>query len=448
MYIQVPEGALSIIQKLQSSGYEAYIVGGCVRDSVLGRNPKDWDICTSAIPDEVIKLFNDIEVIPTGIKHGTVTLIEKDGNYEVTTFRIDGEYKDHRRPESVSFTSSLYKDLARRDFTINAMAYDPIKNKFVDPFNGRTDIQRKLIRCVGDPDKRFSEDALRILRGVRFASELGFDIDETTAISIHKNVMDLLKIASERVTTELSKLLIGQSCTKALCEYKDVIAVILPEMSSCIGFDQHNRYHCYDVYDHIAHAVGNYNGNDIITKYALLFHDIGKPMCYTEDERGGHFYGHGKYSVELTKSALTHLRLPADHQKKILELVKIHDADIPLKKKAIRKWISKVGEEQFKRYLDLHRADVLAHSTLALKTSWGKYEAFYSLYREILAEESCMSLKKLAVNGYDIIKLGIKEGRQIGKILNYLLDAVIAEEVENKYDDLLQYAMRYIENQI
>lgn len=292
--ISIPKGARAVLLNLRYENHEAYVVGGCVRDSLLGKEPKDWDICTSATPDEVKELMHrrGIKTIDTGLQHGTVTVdMGTVGKYEVTTFRIDGNYTDGRHPDYVEFTESIYKDLSRRDFTINAMAYNSAG--LIDPFHGRDDLQAGIIRCVGNPDERFEEDALRILRALRFAATYGFSIEEQTAAAIHKDAWMLKRIAAERINGELCKMLLGDGILNVLLNFSDVIATIIPEMEPCIGFEQNNKYHQYTVYEHIAHAVANYKGTDVSVKVALLLHDIGKPQCYTEDENGGHFHGHG-----------------------------------------------------------------------------------------------------------------------------------------------------------
>ena len=315
--IKIPKDVASIIDQLDEHGYDAYVVGGCVRDSILGRTPNDWDICTSATPDQMIAIFEDYEVIPTGLQHGTITIVINHTPYEITTFRIDGKYLDNRRPDKVSFTTDIVQDLSRRDFTMNSMAYNP-KVGLVDPYNGQQDIQSKVIRCVGNADDRFNEDALRIIRALRFASVYGFEISSDTAQSIHNNAGLLNNIAVERINVELCKLLCGKGVLDILLNYSDVIATIIPEIKPCIGFNQNNRYHQYTIYDHIAHAVSNYTGQDIIVKVALLLHDIGKPLCYTEDENGGHFYGHGEPSRDIAEEVVRRLKFDNYTQKNVI----------------------------------------------------------------------------------------------------------------------------------
>jgi len=436
--IRVPKGARAIVMALRYDHHEAYVVGGCVRDSLLGIEPKDWDICTSAVPSQILYSFRDKRVIETGIKHGTVTIVMDDGQYEVTTFRVDGDYSDNRHPDSVKFVESIYEDLSRRDFTINAMAYNSAG--LIDPFHGREDLERGVISCVGDPDARFEEDALRILRAMRFASVYGFTIDEKTSRSIHKNKDRLLNIAAERIQTELCKMLCGKGILNILLEYSDVMATIIPELKPCIGFDQNNKFHEYTVYDHIAHAVANYNGTDIAVKVALLLHDIGKPCCYTEDYNGGHFYGHGTFSHDLAETALSRLRFDNKTKHDVLELVLHHDAIIEPTPKTVRRWLNKVGEEQFMRLLDIRMADILAHRKDTQESRVEKCISIGVLASEIIEQNQCFKMKDLAINGHDIMTLrGVKEGKEVGCILNEVLDAVISGELKNDRAELIEY---------
>ena len=436
--IRVPKGARAIVMALRYDHHEAYVVGGCVRDSLLGIEPKDWDICTSAVPSQILYSFRDKRVIETGIKHGTVTIVMDDGQYEVTTFRVDGDYSDNRHPDSVKFVESIYEDLSRRDFTINAMAYNSAG--LIDPFHGREDLERGVISCVGDPDARFEEDALRILRAMRFASVYGFTIDEKTSRSIHKNKDRLLNIAAERIQTELCKMLCGKGILNILLEYSDVMATIIPELKPCIGFDQNNKFHEYTVYDHIAHEVANYNGTDIAVKVALLLHDIGKPCCYTEDYNGGHFYGHGTFSHDLAETALSRLRFDNKTKHDVLELVLHHDAIIEPTPKTVRRWLNKVGEEQFMRLLDIRMADILAHRKDTQESRVEKCISIGVLASEIIEQNQCFKMKDLAINGHDIMTLrGVKEGKEVGCILNEVLDAVISGELKNDRAELIEY---------
>lgn len=439
--ITIPRGAKAIVQGLRYEHHDAYVVGGCVRDSLLGVEPKDWDICTSATPEEMKEYFNRISVktIDTGLKHGTITVdMEQCGKFEVTTFRIDGNYSDNRHPDSVQFVDSIVQDLSRRDFTINAMAFN--SGGLVDPFHGRDDLENGIIRCVGNPDDRFKEDALRILRAMRFSSTYGFTIDEATSQSIHKNKELLLNIAAERIQAELCRMLCGKGILNVLLEYSDVIATIIPEMEPCIGFDQNNRFHEYTVYDHIAHAVANYTGIDTVVNVSLLLHDIGKPCCYTVDEKGGHFYGHGVSSHDITEKVLTKLRFDNKTKSDILELVLYHDAVIEPTPKTVRRWLNKIGERQFSRLLDIRMADILAHKKGTQESRIERCNALRTLANEIIEQEQCFKIKDLMIDGYDVMEiLGVPEGKEVGLVLSEILKLVIDEELENDRTALIGY---------
>ena len=358
----MPNGAKKILSLLQKAGYEAYVVGGCVRDSLLGREPHDWDICTNALPDQVEECLSDYKIIETGLKHGTVTVLADDGAYEITTYRVDGEYTDHRRPDSVDFTSSLLADLSRRDFTINAMAYND-QVGLVDFFDGQRDLLcGGFIRCVGDANTRFQEDALRILRALRFAATYGFSIASGTRQAAFANVNLLDFVSAERIRDEFCKLIVGKDAAHVLMRYKGIITHIIPELEPCVGFAQNNPYHCYTVYDHIAHSVGAYDGTDVVVALALLLHDIGKPLCYVENETGGHFYGHAKTSHDVAKDVLERFRLDNKTKHDVLELILYHDLVTEVSARFVRKWLHKLGEEQFRRLMKVRRADVLAQS--------------------------------------------------------------------------------------
>lgn len=447
--IDIPAAAKRLIHLLELDGHTAYIVGGCVRDRLLGRPPHDWDICTSAYPEEVCELLDryHIRTIKTGLQHGTVTAHCGMYDYEITTFRIDGEYSDNRRPDNVEFTDNLFVDLSRRDFTINAIACDA-ESSIMDPFNGMGDLQLKRIRCVRNPDDRFREDALRIMRALRFASTYGFKIEEKTAAAIHRN-KDLLKnISAERIQSELTKMLCGEGVLDILLEYKDVMAVIIPELEPCIGFEQNNPYHIYDVYDHIAHAVAFYKGSDISINMALLLHDIGKPNCYTEDEDGiGHFHGHGAISHRLAKDILDRLRFDNKTKEEVLTLVLYHDAVINPDNRTVKRWMNKIGPEMLNKLMFVRVADVMAQSDIDLGSRRDKALGIKLIMKDILAKQQCFSIKDLAVNGNDILSLNTPEGPVVGKVLNHLLNKVIDNEIANEYDALMEEAKRYLDIQ-
>lgn len=433
--IIMPKNVEKIIEHLNSAGYEAYVVGGCVRDSIMEKTPHDWDICTSATPEVVKSLFS--HTTDYGMKHGTITVFADKEGYEITTFRAETDYSDHRHPDTVEFVADLKSDLSRRDFTINALAYNN-ESQLIDMFNGLDDIRNQMIRCVGNADERFKEDALRILRALRFAATLGFDIEDKTSEAIHYNVHLLKYIAEERKRDELMKLLGGNYTTKILLEYSDVIAEVIPEIQLCVGFNQNNRYHCYDVYEHMVHAVEN--GITPIEKFALLIHDIGKPHCYTEDKNGGHFYGHPAISEEIAKDVVNHLKFDNDSKKAVLELVKYHDIEIPVTKKSVLKLLNRLGEERALQLMDIKLADILAHAPGTQDALIEKWKIFNRLLGEVLVEGNCFSRKNLAVNGNDIKALGVSEGPEIGRIIQTLMGEVMSEQLANEKEVLLNRA--------
>lgn len=437
--IIVPDTAKDIISTLESSGFEAYVVGGCVRDSIMGIDPHDWDICTSATPPQIIECFRTKRIIETGLKHGTVTIINDGDQYEVTTFRIDGEYSDNRHPDHVIFTTSIEEDLSRRDFSMNAMAYND-RIGLVDPFGGSRAINNREIVCVGNPDDRFNEDGLRIMRALRFASVYDFTIDSETSNSIHKYCHLLDNISVERIQSELSRMLLGRNILNVLLEYKDVISVIIPELIPCIGFEQNNPYHQYTVYDHIAHAVDNYHGNELVVKLALLLHDIGKPRCYTEDERGGHFHGHGVPSHDIADNVMQRLRFDNRTRHAVTDLVLYHDSVIEPTPKTVRRWLNKIGKELFSQLLDIRMADIKAHAEGTQESRIERCNALRMIMNDVVAQEQCFSLKNMNVNGDDIISIGVPEGKEVGRILKLLLDEVISGTLENDREVLLSRA--------
>lgn len=441
--IVVPDTAKDIISTLESSGFEAYVVGGCVRDSIMGINPHDWDICTSATPPQIIECFRTKRIIETGLKHGTVTIINDGDQYEVTTFRIDGEYSDNRHPDHVIFTTNIEEDLSRRDFSMNAMAYND-RIGLVDPFGGSRAINNREIVCVGNPDDRFNEDGLRIMRALRFASMYDFNIDDETSNSIHNYRHLLYNISVERIQSELSRMLLGKNILGILLEYKDVISVIIPELIPCIGFKQNNPYHQYTVYDHIAHAVDNYHGNELVVKLALLLHDIGKPQCYTEDERGGHFHGHGVPSHDIADNVMQRLRFDNKTRHAVTDLVLYHDSVIEPTPKTVRRWLNKIGKDLFSQLLDIRMADIKAHAEGTQESRIERCNALRMIMNDIIAQEQCFSLKNMNVNGDDIISIGVPEGKEVGRILKLLLDEVISGTLENDREVLLSRASCFI----
>ena len=446
----IPWPAKWIIHELTVMGYKAYIVGGCVRDSLLGKRPKDWDICTNAKPEAVIDIFRSrgMEVIETGLQHGTVTIHNPGGgNYEVTTFRVDGEYTDGRHPDSVEFIDDITADLARRDFTINAMAYND-EDGLIDPFGGAKDLRMKLIRCVGDPDKRFQEDSLRILRAMRFASTYKFQIVSNTISAMNRNCHLLHNISAERICNELCRMLHGENILYVLLQYCDIIAEIIPDLRECIGFEQNNPYHQYDVYGHIAHAVSEYKGGDISIKVALLLHDIGKPKSYVTDERGrGHFYGHPAVSHEMAKHILERLKFDNRTRDEILELVLYHDVEIKASRKIARRLLSKIGIDRVIQLIEVKRADILSHSDKTHGNRLETLQEFASIVDDVITENECFTIKDLAVNGHDICALEVS-GPMVGRVLKHLLDKVIDETLMNDHESLIEEAKKFIGEEV
>lgn len=430
LVIKILDAAQTAINILENAGFEAYIVGGCVRDSVLGNTPKDWDITTNALPDEMLEVFNEYRVIETGIKHGTVTVIINKFPLEITTYRIDGTYSDNRRPDSVSFTSEIKNDLCRRDFTINSMAYNS-RNGFVDYFSGENDIKNKIIRCVGNPDTRFNEDALRILRALRFASVLSFDIEERTKESIFLNKHLLKNIAKERISVEFNKILMGNSAKRVLSDYNEIIKVFIPEIKEMIGFNQNNKHHHLDVWQHTLEAINN-SEFDINIRLTMFFHDIAKPLTYTEDLNGvGHFYGHPKLSCEIAKNILKRLKYDNNTIETVYLLISYHDYRVKPEKKSIKRLLGKIGEINFKKLLCVQKADILGQNPILISEKLENIKKVEDLFNKIIEDNMCFSIKDLEVNGNDLMDMGIPKGKIIGEILNKLLEMVIDEKICN-----------------
>jgi tRNA nucleotidyltransferase (CCA-adding enzyme) len=430
MIIKLPGEVQFIIGTLENRGYGAYAVGGCVRDSLLGKEPQDWDICTSALPEQTMGCFDGYHIIETGMKHGTITLMLNHQPFEITTYRVDGKYTDGRRPDSVKFVSVLKRDLARRDFTIGAMAYNP-KTGLVDYYGGQQDLANGTIKCVGNPDKRFQEDALRIMRALRFAAVFGFTIDTDTARAMHNNRTLLKNIAAERIAVELNKLLMGDRVSEVLSAHISVLTGIIPEFEPAVGFGQNNPYHCYDVMTHTLASI-DAAPKDLIIRLTMLFHDIGKPSSYTESADGvGHFYGHPQVGTDMARDILARLKYDNDTIKAVTQLVLYHDTDVRASRKIIKRSLSKLGEERFRQLIEVKRADTLAHSESVRAEGLSLLDDVMVVLDEIIEQQQCFSLKDLAVNGRDLIDAGVTEGVQIGKILSRLLDMVINESIEN-----------------
>ena len=438
MKIELPEKVESIIENLQLHGYEAYAVGGCVRDSILCRDPQDWDITTSARPEQVKELF--LRTVDTGIEHGTVTVMLGKEGFEVTTYRVDGQYDDNRHPKEVTFTRSLEEDLKRRDFTINAMAYND-DVRLVDIFGGMNDLNRHLIRCVGNPMERFNEDALRILRAVRFASQLSCTIEPETAEAIKELAPNLVNISAERIQAELVKLLTSDHPEMLQEAYLlGITKVILPEWDEMVGVDQNTPHHKYDVADHTLHAIRNVK-KDKVLRLTMLFHDMGKPLMKTTDEKGvDHFKGHALVSEELARSVMRRLKFDNDTMKKVTKLVCYHDYRIEATPQNVRRAMNRIGVELFPYYLAVRLADVKAQSPYRRKEKIENIIQMRELYQEAVINDDPVTLRQLAVTGKDLMSVGMKADRRLGETLNKLLELVIDHPEMNDKDTLCQYA--------
>ena len=437
MKIELPEKVENIIDNLQLHGYEAYAVGGCVRDSILCRDPQDWDITTSALPEQVKELF--LRTIDTGIEHGTVTVMVGKEGFEVTTYRVDGQYDDNRHPKEVTFTRSLEEDLKRRDFTINAMAYND-ERRLVDIFGGMNDLNRHLIRCVGNPWERFNEDALRILRAVRFASQLSCTIEPGTAEAIKELAPNLVNISAERIQAELVKLLTSDHPEMLQEAYLlGITKVILPEWDEMVGVEQNTPHHKYDVADHTLHAIRNVK-KDKILRLTMLFHDMGKPLMKTTDEKGvDHFKGHALVSEELARSVMRRLKFDNDTIKKVTKLVCYHDYRIEATPQNVRRAMNRIGVDLFPYYLAVRLADVKAQSPYKRREKIENIIQMREFYQEAVINDDPVTLRQLAVTGKDLMELGMKPDMHLGETLNKLLELVIDYPEMNVKEVLCTY---------
>lgn len=432
----IPNEIDHVLSSLESAGYKAYLVGGCVRDRILGREISDYDVTTSATPEEVEKVFSGERVVETGLKHGTVTVLVGGYPVEITTFRTDGEYLDMRHPESVAFTRRVEDDLARRDFTVNSIACDR-RGALVDPFGGREDIERGVIRCTGDPERRFGEDALRIIRALRFSSTLGFEIEEETARVIHEKRETLRKISVERVFSEFKKLLCGKDVYRILRDYSDVVCTLIPEMARAVGFDQKSRYHCYDVYTHIIKTVEAVDPDPVL-RLTMLFHDIGKPYVYTEEESGvRHFKGHGEVSAKIASEWLASMHADNETSRLVTLLCKIHDRPLVAERRPVRRLLSQISYDELMMLCRVSRADSVAHAPEHRERA-AVADEVARVAEEIRREGECFSLADLAVNGDDMIKLGFK-GKEIGDALREALALVVDEKLPNEKEAIIDH---------
>ncbi|TCK93277.1 tRNA nucleotidyltransferase (CCA-adding enzyme) [Natranaerovirga hydrolytica] len=444
MNIKLPQEVEFIIGKLKEKGYKAHAVGGCVRDSILGRSPEDWDITTSAKPEIIKETFN--RTIDTGLQHGTVTVLIHKKTFEVTTYRIDGEYLDYRRPTSVEYTEDLVEDLKRRDFTINAMAYND-EDGLVDAFDGIHDLKNKVIKCVGNPVERFNEDALRMLRALRFAAQLDFDIEKKTEEAILMLKKNIESISAERIQVELNKLLISRNpyLFKKLYEV-GLLDYIMPEFIPCFHTPQNNPHHQYTVGEHILKSVEIIEPNSVL-RWTMLFHDIEKPEKRTTDDKGiDHFYGHAEKSSEVAKKILRRLKFDNKTINYVTRLIYHHDYRYKVNDKSVRKAVYKIGEDIFDWLLKVQEADVKAQSAYKQKEKLETIQTIKTLYEQIKKENQCIHLSDLKVSGKDIINIGVKEGRTIGKTLNYLMEIVLEDPNMNEKEKLIMEAKKYIKN--
>lgn len=438
--IEIPEKAKYIIETIMDAGFEAYVVGGCVRDSILGREPGDWDITTSAKPEQIKALFR--RTIDTGIQHGTVTvMLDKEG-FEVTTYRIDGKYEDSRHPKEVIFTPSLEEDLKRRDFTMNAMAYNE-KDGLIDIFGGITDIENKVIRCVGDARERFKEDALRIMRAIRFAAQLGYAVEENTRQAVEELAFTLQNISAERIQVELTKLLVSDHPDTLRMAYElGVTKVIFPEFDYMMETPQEHPHHQYNVGEHTLQALLQVEANKVL-RFAVLLHDVGKPSTITTDAEGvNHFKGHAVVSEAMSKKILKRLRFDNDTISKVSRLVLYHDYGNSLEPdmRMVRRAVNKIGEDIFPMILEIKRADILAQSRYLREEKLANLDKWGLLYEEMVRKQQCVSLKTLAVTGSDLITVGVKPGKELGDLLQALLQFVLDNPEDNTKETLLAKA--------
>ncbi|WP_249300123.1 CCA tRNA nucleotidyltransferase [Feifania hominis] len=434
----IPDGVRQVLGRLTGLGFEAHLVGGCVRDLLMGREPHDFDVATSALPEQVKCALCGLRVIETGLRHGTVTALAGGQAVEVTTYRVDGGYSDGRHPDSVRFTDELTQDLARRDFTVNAMALSP-KGELVDPFGGRDDLGRRLLRAVGEPAHRFEEDALRILRALRFGSVLGFAIEADTARAVHECRALLERVSAERIAAELVRLLCGQDAREILLEYPDVLGVFVPELLPMVGFEQRSKYHLYDVYTHTVEALAAVRPVPVL-RLSLLLHDVGKPETFTLGRDGaGHFYGHALRGSEMARDILRRLRFDNETVDTVCELILSHDIPIERSERAVRRWLGRLGEKRLRLLLEVKRADNAAHAP-GVSSRAQQLDEVESILARVLEQGACFCLRDLAVKGGDLIALGIPPGPGLGALLQKLLDAVIEGRCQNERDVLLGYA--------
>ena len=438
MYL--PNYVLTCMQALEAAGFQVYAVGGCVRDALLGLTPHDYDLCTDATPEQMQQVFQNFSLVRSGEKHGTIGVILDHQVVEITTFRTEGGYTDSRHPGWVRFVPNLEDDLARRDFTVNAMAYSP-KTGYMDPFGGRADLENRVLRAVGCPERRFAEDALRILRGARFAARFDLTPEETTEQAMLRLAPTMEQLARERVFEELCKLLLWATA-EDLCRYAPIITAVIPELASQVGFDQRNPHHAYDLFTHSAHVTAN-TPAELSLRWAGLLHDVGKVPSFFTDEAGrGHFYGHAKPGAEIANEVLLRLKAPTALRGEVVQLCQLHMTLIVPEKKVVRRWLNKLGPALLEKLLTFQAADMSGKGIIE-GDELEQFPKLRAIIQEILAENACFSLKNLAVNGHDLIALGVA-GKQIGQCLQYLLEQVMEEVLPNEQGALLDAAINYV----
>ena len=440
MTVQIPESVRFCIDALEKAGFAAYLVGGCVRDAYLGLRPHDFDLTTCALPEQTEEVFKDFSLVLAGKKHGTVGVVTDSGVVEITTFRTEGGYADSRHPQWVEFVPSVEQDLARRDFTVNAMAWSPTRG-FADPFGGRQDLERKCLRAVGNPEARFEEDALRILRGIRFSARFGLAVEENTKEAMFELAPRLENLARERVFEELNRFL-PQADADHLAEFAPILAQAIPELAPLIGFDQKNRHHSYDIYTHTAHVTAAVPP-ELALRWAALLHDTGKPVTFTRDEAGeGHFYGHAAESAAIADAVLRRLKAPTALRERVTLLIGLHMTKLEPDKRLLRRRLSRLGEEAFLQLLCLQEADMGSKGT-GIPAESVQFCRLRQLLEEIKAENACLSLKDLEIGGRELLALGLS-GPAVGKMLNLLLEQVLDEKLPNEKEALLSAARQLL----
>ena len=441
MKLEISAGARYILQTLAAAGFEACLVGGCVRDLLRGATPRDWDICTSARPEETERCFSGQRIIETGRKHGTVAVLVEGEPHEITTYRREGPYSDGRRPDYVCFVPNLAEDLARRDFTMNAIAMD-LEGNLRDPFGGAADIRRGLIRCVGEPGRRFREDGLRVMRALRFAAVFGYGIEDQTARAVHENRAMLGRVAAERINGELRKLLVGQNVGDVLRRYPDVFCQFWPQLGPLAALEQRSPWHCWGGWEHTIRTVEAAPAG-VTLRLAMLLHDIGKPACKSTDEKGiDHFYGHPAVGARLADEMLRALKFDNRTRERTVLLVERHGAQLPPRSRVIRRWLNQLGPEAFFQLLEVKRADGMGQRLEKVKDRLLELDEIRAKAEQILAEGQCLTVKDLAVNGRDVMAAGVEPGPEVGRMLKGLLERALNGELPNERDALLKWIVR------